>query len=112
MQVVLTHPREIPQLEEAAKLGAYIEITVAPVIRNETGARAAAGWIRRIGAGSIILSTDCGQMSNPLPSDCIALAAQALRAQGVTNRELDVMLKENPAKLLGLSPWLPPAANR
>lgn len=108
MQVVLTHPREIPQLEEAAKLGAYIEITVGPVTRNEQGARAAAGWIRRVGPGSVILSTDCGQMGNPLPPDCIALAARALRKQGVTDRELDVMLKENPAKLLGLAP--PPSA--
>jgi len=105
MQVVLTHPREIPQLEEAAKLGAYMEITVGAVVRNATAARDAAGWIRRIGAASIILSTDCGQMSNPLPSDCIALAARALRGHGVTDRELDLMLKENPAKLLGLAPW-------
>ena len=112
LEVVLTHPREIPQLEEAAKLGAYIEITVGRVVRNEAGARAAAGWIRRIGAGSIILSTDCGQMSNPLPSDCIALAAKALRNHGVTDRELDLMLKENPAKLLGLPPLVSPAAGR
>ena len=109
MQVVLTHPREIPQLEEAAKLGAYIEITVAALTRSEQGARSAAGWIRRVGAGSVILSTDCGQMSNPLPTDCIALAARALRKQGVTDRELDLMLKENPAKLLGLAPWQPAA---
>ncbi|MBF8305646.1 MAG: hypothetical protein HW398_834 [Acidobacteria bacterium] len=110
LQVVLTHPGDIPQLADAAKIGAYIEMTVARVIRNETEARSAAGLIRKIGAGSIILSTDCGQMSNPFPSDCIALAAKGLRAQGVTDRELDLMLKENPAKLLGLPPLLPPTA--
>ena len=110
LQVVLTHPGDIPQLADAAKIGAYIEMTVSRVVRNEAEARSAAGLIRKIGAGSIILSSDCGQMSNPFPSDCIALAAKALRAHGVTDRELDLMLKENPAKLLGLPPLLSAAA--
>ena len=36
--------------------------------------------------------------------DCLVLAARRLRAFGVTQRELDLMYKVNPAKLLGLSP--------
>jgi len=45
------------------------------------------------------------------------LAARGMRAHGVTQRELDLMYKVNPAKLLGL-PSLeeiggpPPTANR
>ena len=37
-------------------------------------------------------------------SDCLVLTAQGLRAHGVTQRELDLMYKINPAKLLGLPP--------
>jgi predicted metal-dependent phosphotriesterase family hydrolase len=44
-------------------------------------------------------------MRNPFPTDCLALTAKALREQGMTERELDLMFKENPARLLGLSPW-------
>jgi hypothetical protein len=32
------------------------------------------------------------------------LTARALRARGITQRELDLMYKVNPAKLLGLEP--------
>jgi hypothetical protein len=69
--------------------------------------------VRKIGAASIIASTDCGFMTNPFPPDCFAIMAKQLRAQGITERELDLMFKENPAKLLGLPPWresAPPAA--
>jgi hypothetical protein len=34
----------------------------------------------------------------------MGLMARALRAQGITERELNLMFKENPAKLLGLEP--------
>jgi hypothetical protein len=60
--------------------------------------------IRKIGAESIIISTDCGQTGNVYPTDCLALAARGLRAHGITQRELDLMYKTNPAKLLGLPP--------
>jgi hypothetical protein len=52
----------------------------------------------------LLKATDCGQMSNVYPSDCLALAARGMRANGVSQRELDLMYKVNPAKLLGLSP--------
>src|SRR5215510_9161417 len=63
-----------------------------------------AGVIRKIGAEHLIVSTDCGQTNNVYPTDCLVLAARALRAEGVTQRELDLMYKINPAKLLGLAP--------
>jgi len=39
---------------------------------------------------------------NVYPTDCLVLAARGMRAHGVTQRELDLMYKVNPAKLLGL----------
>lgn len=107
LNVVLTHPGDIPQLPEAAKLGALIEINAAGIIRTEQGARSAVEMVRKIGAPSLVIGTDCGQMGNPFPTDCIAMAAKALRARGVTDRELNLMLKENPARLLGLEPPAP-----
>jgi hypothetical protein len=104
LNVLLTHPGDIPQLEEAARLGAYSEITASQVYKTDAGAAKAAGVIRRIGAEHIIVSTDCGQTSNVYPTDCLVLAARRLRSHGITQHELDLMYKINPAKLLGLPP--------
>lgn len=112
LQVVLTHGSGAPlaQQQEAAKLGAYIELTINGVVRGGAeAARQAAETIRNVGAESYIISSDCGQMSNPYPTDCLAMAAKALRAQGMTERELDLMFKVNPARLLGLPP--PPSSS-
>ncbi len=84
------------ELQEFLKLGGFVEL-------RQNGPRAE--LVRRIGAESIIAATDCGFLTNPFPSDCLATMAKQLRAQGITERELDLMFKENPAKLLGLTPW-------
>jgi len=104
LNVLLTHPGDIPQLPEAAALGAFIEVNAAGIYRTEAGRAAAAALIHKIGAEHVIVATDCGQTSNVYPTDCLALAARGLRAHGVTQRELDMMYKTNPAKLLGLPP--------
>lgn len=111
LQVVLTHGSgaTLAQQQEAAQLGAYIELTVNGVVREgAAAARRAAEMIRAVGAEHYIIASDCGQMANPFPSDCLSLAAQALRDNGITERELDLMYKDNPARLLGLR-VLPPA---
>jgi hypothetical protein len=94
-------------LPEAAKLGAFIELTASTVYKTEPARAKAAEFVHRIGAEHIIVSTDCGQTNNVYPTDCFAIAARGMRAYGVTQHELDVMYKVNPAKLLGLPP--PPA---
>lgn len=73
------------------------------VKRNVSGIRAA-------GLEHAILSSDTGQLGSPLPPDALAGAAAALRTQGFTERELDVLLKINPAKILGIAP--PPTASQ
>jgi len=104
LSVLLTHPGDIPQLPEAASLGAFIEVNASGIYKTEAGQAAAAALIRKIGAEHIIVGTDCGQTNNVYPTDCLALAARGLRAHGITQRELDLMYKANPAKLLGLPP--------
>jgi hypothetical protein len=102
LQVLLTHPGDIPQLPEAASLGAFVEVNASGTYKTEAGLRNAAALIHKIGADHIIVGTDCGQTTNVYPTDCLALTARGLRAHGVTERELDLMYKVNPGKLLGL----------
>jgi hypothetical protein len=104
LNVLLTHPGDIPQLPEAARIGAFIELTAAQVYKTRAQSAAGAALVKKIGAEHIIVSTDCGQTTNVYPTDCLVLAARGLRANGVTQRELDLMYKVNPAKLLGLPP--------
>ena len=112
--VLITHPGPDvtdAQLLEMKKMGAYIELNLGfyqigggPLATADERVAFAVQKIKILGAESIINGTDCGYMTIPFPADCIALGARALRANGITARQLDLMLKENPAKLLGLPP--------
>jgi predicted metal-dependent phosphotriesterase family hydrolase len=61
-----------------------------------------AAVVRSVGARSIILSTDMGQVGIPLPPDGLAAFAEELHAQGISDADLKLMIKDNPARLLGL----------
>jgi hypothetical protein len=119
--MVLTHPGAdwtIAQLQEAVNLGAYVEITAlssfVPVERqggkvNPVTFKRAMEVIRAIGPDHIIVSTDMGRMhsgaklaGNPTSPQAFALAAKVLRAEGITERQISTMFKDNPARLLGL----------
>jgi hypothetical protein len=93
-----------PQMQEAAKLGAFIEFVGSSPVAADAGARYSrfAEAIRAVGPEFVILSTDLGQMGNPLPVDGFAAFLDAMRMRGLSTQEIDRMAKENPARLLGL----------
>src|SRR6266849_4315756 len=92
----------IPEMQEAAKMGAYLELVYAPF--NDAGLQKAADSIRAVGAGSMVLSSDLGQATNPLHPDGLLALYKGLVAHGISVAEIDQMAKTNPAKLLGLKP--------
>jgi hypothetical protein len=104
--VVVTHAiasqvqMSIPEMQEAAKLGAYLEfVWVRPgTPAMEQHAKA----IRAVGPASVILSSDLGQATTPLHPDGLLAMFQALKSLGITEAEIDQMAKTNPAKVLGL----------
>jgi hypothetical protein len=119
--MVLTHPGgnwTFAQLQEAVKMGAFVEITClssfVPVERlggklNEAAYQRALQLIRTLGPEHIIVSTDMGRMhsgnkvaGNPTSPQAFAAAAKLLRAEGFTERQISMMFKDNPARLLGL----------
>jgi hypothetical protein len=100
----------VAQMQEAVKLGAFIEWIYGHILTTSAIGRKArwtdpdyAQLIRTVGVESSVLSTDLGQAGNPLPPDGLAAFIMRLAAQGFTTQELDRMTKENPARLLGLS---------
>lgn len=108
--MVVTHAINPPilmnvsQMQEAAKLGAFIEFVGSTPVSADAKDRydRFADAIRKVGPEFCILSTDLGQMGNPLPADGFAAFMAALRQRGITALEVDRMSKQNPARLLGL----------
>jgi Family of unknown function (DUF6282) len=94
----------IPQMQQAAKYGAFIEFVGGSLATADAAARMDrfADAIRKIGPESCILSSDLGQKGNALPPDGFAAFISALRARGFSEQETDTMSKRNPARLLGL----------
>src|SRR5262245_14258440 len=107
-RIIVTHPllglggmMTLEQLEEAAKLGAYIEITAGTLIREGAAQARAFDAIRKVGPAMCFVGSDSG-LPGTNHTDALALAAKALRAAGFTEKELNLMFKDNPARLVKL----------
>jgi len=94
----------IPQMKEAAALGAYIEFVYNGLVGKEKAFTIAdyGKAIRAIGPKSCILASDMGQVGNPLHPDGLAAFFAELRRAGFSQAEIDLMSKTNPAHALGL----------
>ena len=104
--ILVTHAMDplvgmsIPQMQEAAKLGAYLEFKwVKP---DSDAAATYAKGIRAVGPEFCVLSSDLGQPGNPLHPDGLLQLYQYLHSHGFSIAEIDRMAKVNPAQLLGL----------
>jgi hypothetical protein len=95
---------EVPDMQAAAKEGAFIEFVGGSLTGPDAAGRMDryADAIRKIGPQFCIVSSDLGQRGNALPPDGFAAFLLALRSRGITQAELDQMSKQNPARLLGL----------
>ena len=95
---------DVPQMQEAAKLGAFIEFVGGSLATADAQARIDrfADAIRRVGPEFCILSSDLGQQGNALPPDGFGAFLVAMRAKGFTEQDMVRMSKQNPARLLGL----------
>jgi Family of unknown function (DUF6282) len=95
----------IPQMQQAAKSGAFIEFVGGSLASTDATARMDrfADAIRKIGPEFCILSSDLGQKGNALPPDGYAAFISALRTRGFSEQDTNTMSKRNPARLLGLN---------
>jgi Family of unknown function (DUF6282) len=58
--------------------------------------------IRAVGVANCLVATDFGQVHNPTPLEGFRLMLASLLQEGFSAEELAIMVKDNPAKLLGL----------
>jgi len=120
--VVVTHALQKPvsmnlqQMKEVARLGGFIEHTAfgdwkgknshffksfykdQPRITVEDMAKC----INAIGAEHTIIATDMGQAFSPDPPDGLKWFIMGLKKEGITDQQIDIMVRQNPARLLQL----------
>jgi hypothetical protein len=94
----------IAQMQEAASLGAYLEFVYNGLIGPNREFQVAdyVKAIRAVGARFCILSSDLGQVGNPLHPDGFAAFLELLSKAGIPPADIDLMARKNPAKALGL----------
>ncbi len=94
----------IAQMQQAAQLGAIIELDFRNIL-DDNAVRVDA--IKKLGAEHCLISEFWTKVTVPKiygdPAG-VGAFAEALRSRGITDRDLDIMFKENPAKVLGLDP--------
>jgi hypothetical protein len=110
-RVLVTHAMLQPvrmnleQMKGAARMGAKLEFVYNALIgankmfEPDDYAKA----IRAIGPEHCIMSSDLGQAGNPLHPDGFSAFLKLMAARGFSARELDLMSRENPALILGLT---------
>lgn len=117
-KLLVTHALAVPggasdeQLKEMAAAGAVIECTWLAVLpgsqtRPTGGGRVVtvedyARVIRLIGAEHVLISSDMGQLQKPSHVEAMRAFVLALKKQGISDGEMDLVARKNAAKLLGL----------
>lgn len=110
-RIIVTHAMlrpvrmSVPQMQEAARLGAKIEFVYNALIgvNKMFEMKDYAEAIRKVGVENCFLSSDLGQAGNPLHADGFEMFLKGLAEFGFTAEELDWMSKATPAALLGLT---------
>jgi hypothetical protein len=105
--MVLTHcdnPKDpfTPEEQAAAvKMGALVEHSYFTTYFGRTSAAEIAAQVRLVGAENVILSSDLGQTNAPYFDEGMEEYQKLLLQEGITGKELEIMLTETPKRLIG-----------
>jgi len=70
---------------------------------QQVNAKNVAQAVKELGAKSLVISSDLGQSANMTHPDGIEVAIGEMKKEGVTDADIDIMMRKNPARLLGLA---------
>ncbi len=93
------------QMRQMADDDAIMEIDWLAVYRGGRPIEDYVSAIRELGAEAFFMSSDLGQEGNPLHAAGLRDYIRAMLDAGITEEEIDIMARRNPARLLGLDPW-------
>ncbi|HEY6497484.1 MAG TPA: DUF6282 family protein [Trebonia sp.] len=107
-QLILSHPNFVVDVErqqaaELAALGATIEHELG-MYHQERRFKFTEllDWISLIGPEHTSIGSDLGQVGNPLPIDAYREVVGKLLDSGVGEKDIRLMIRDNPARLIGL----------
>jgi microsomal dipeptidase-like Zn-dependent dipeptidase len=103
------------QAKEVTGMGAMIEVCFLQFLAGpnaplpflvhwtQVNAKHVAQAVKELGAGSVLISSDLGQSGNMVHPDGLEAAVAAMKKEGISDADIDTMMRKNPAKLLGLA---------
>jgi len=102
------------QAKQVADMGAVIEVCFLQFLAGpnaplpflthwtQINAKNVAQAVKELGAKSLVISSDLGQSGNMTHPDGIEAAIAAMKREGISDGDIDLMMRKNPARLLGL----------
>jgi uncharacterized protein DUF6282 len=110
-RMVVSHPNfligsDAARCRELTALGAYIEHETSmydpEVAQARGGPDLLMRWIEDVGPEHTVLASDLGQRGRPMPVDSFLRVGGALLDLGLPEKDLRMIVRDNPAFLLGL----------
>jgi predicted metal-dependent TIM-barrel fold hydrolase len=103
----MNHPEfivnaSLEDMVDFADQGVVIEHSYALVLSGELKKEYLVEMIRRVGAERTTIGSDLGQKGNPYPVEGLKSCIRDLLDLGIKDEEIDLVLRKNPAKLIGL----------
>jgi len=113
-KIIITHPSDVEfmektlsveELQRLTGMGAFIEQTIVTLLPTEFchSPKERVETIKAIGVEHCIMSTDLGQYWNLPPAEGMRFFMAILLRNGLNEKDIEVMAKENPSKLLNLN---------
>jgi hypothetical protein len=103
------------QAKDVTGMGAVIEVCYLQFLAGpnapmaflthwqQVGAKQVAQAVKELGAKSLVISSDLGQAGNMTHPDGLENAIGAMKREGISDADIDLMMRKTPARLLGLS---------
>ena len=109
-KILVTHAEldvvSIPKEDQRrmAEMGATIEHSFTPCthLRQRLDPRRIVEAIDYVGAERCVMSSDMGQPVNPQPREGFRMFVKTMLHLGISQGDVDTMIRDNPAKLLGI----------
>ena len=106
-KILMQHPEflinaTVDDMIDFANKGVFIEHSMVFYVKGTIEKEYLLEMIRKVGSERTVLGSDLGQMGNPSPMEGIRSCIKIMLEMGISDEEIDLMIRKNPAKLLDL----------
>jgi hypothetical protein len=106
-KILMQHPEflinaTVDEMIEFANKGVFIEHSMVFYVKGTIDKEYLLEMVKKVGAERTTLGSDLGQIGNPLPMEGIRSCVKIMLEMGISDEEIDLMIRKNPAKLLNL----------